>query len=408
MSNANTSRLVNLSLLARYRHFIPFLFLVLMVFFSWRELSQLDWKALRSGIQDIPFFTLILLQLFGFIAVLLMTLYDWLLCRWLGITLPINKLTRFSWVANTFNNFIGLSGLAGSGIRYLLLSREGVPAKDGIIYSGTLMLSIPVGLAALAWVVLFKGQEYLTKIALPSWLTYTAVVLFAAYLGLFFLLTGKGPLQTRFNNTLASLNLFQRLQLIGVSLLDWTIAGVVAWACLWVSNAQTPVIVFLTAFVTANAFGVFSLVPGGLGVFDSTLLLALSDQGISSAAVLAGIVLYRLVLHCSLDRGCLSRRRLITMARRKPVAAVCQAVGRKQFNVICSASAWIGFKTGSKNVIGIDLLRRRRLACLRGVSHTDGSFGITSPLCPLNRSGRFTFTVRRHRCRPHRTITGHR
>jgi uncharacterized membrane protein YbhN (UPF0104 family) len=88
---------------------------------------------------------------------------------------------------------------------------------------------------------------------------------------------------------------------------DWTAATVFAllnlvldMACLAACAAATGVsgltpTVLLVAFVAGSAASSLSLLPGGLGVVDAALVLAFVAGGIPAAAVLSGVVLYRLV-----------------------------------------------------------------------------------------------------------------
>src|SRR5512143_648405 len=106
------------------RHLIPPIVLGLLMVLSWEELHTLDWDALRRALQHVSFEYLLLLQLVGLLAVAGMLPYDAILKRPMVVQLPMARLLTLSWVANTFNNFIGLSGLTGSGIRYVVLTRS--------------------------------------------------------------------------------------------------------------------------------------------------------------------------------------------------------------------------------------------------------------------------------------------
>ena len=279
------------------RRLLPTLFILLMAVFAGRELRHLDLHALHAAIQTLPWWQFLVVQVVALLAVLEMVLYDWLLCRWMAIVVPFEKLLRYSWVANSFNNLIGLSGLAGSGIRYLLLSREGVAGKTAALYSGIIMLSVPVGLAVVMWPVLLFGSASLTALPMPTWLVYAALALFAAFLPIFLAVTHPGRLQERVLTIRMPLNLSQRITLVSVSLLDWVLAVLTAWGCLWISGATFPLPVFTAAFAFASALGILSLIPGGLVVLDGTLFLALATGHASSESIVAGIVLFRLVYY---------------------------------------------------------------------------------------------------------------
>ncbi len=279
------------------RRLIPPLFLLLVSVLAWSELQKLDWPQLRAALKDLPAWKLLGVLGIGLGSVGLMSWYDYLLKRWLGITLPILTLLRVSWIANSFNNFIGFSGLAGSGIRYLLLGRERVAAHTALVYSGTIMLSVPVGLGVLAGMVLLFSGDVLLDFGMPAVLGYVAMGLLSAYPLLFWLALGRGSVHRQLQRGVASLSAWQRMQLIGVSMLDWLAAGVTAWICLSVNGVSIAPLVFAAAFATAAALGMFSLIPGGLGVLDAVLLVTLSAQSLPSAQVLAGILLYRVAYY---------------------------------------------------------------------------------------------------------------
>jgi len=277
------------------RHLIPVVVLGLLTVLSWEELHTLDWNALRSALQSVSFEYLLLLQLVGLLAVAGMLPYDAILKRPLVVQMPMARLLTLSWVANTFNNFIGLSGLTGSGIRYVVLTRSGMASGSAATYSLLLMLSVPVGLAVFAVLTLAIGPSDLATAGLPSRLVQLALVLISTYLPVYWLLTGSAPLLRWLGHAAAPPAWSTRLLLVGISAVDWSLAmGVLALA-LWVVGTTFTPDVFLTAFVAGGAAGILSLMPGGLGAFDATFLLVLSANGVATEHVAAALLLYRLV-----------------------------------------------------------------------------------------------------------------
>ncbi len=284
-------------MVAWLRRLLPLAFLLLIGLFASHELEQLDFNQVRASVKAVPLPSLIGLQLAAFLGVLAMSLYDILLSRWLEIVVARRKLLRYSWVANTFNNFVGLFGLAGSGIRYLLLTRDGARPKAAAAMSASLLLSIPVGLGVLALSTWTLSLPLLATLPLPVWMGYLALALFSLYVPIYLLLTGEGSLHRRYLDSVPALRLPQRLLLVLVSLFDWLLAALVAWLCLRAAGAHVAAPLFLGAFVLAAALGIFSMIPGGLGVFDGVLLLCLRAGSASDDQLLAGIILFRVVYY---------------------------------------------------------------------------------------------------------------
>jgi len=82
---------------------------------------------------------------------------------------------------------------------------------------------------------------------------------------------------------------------IGLSLLDWMFAALVLYLVL---PPDLPVgfLPFVGLFGLANLGGLISNVPGGIGVFEAVMLLAVPDGG-ASAAVAAALIAYRLIYY---------------------------------------------------------------------------------------------------------------
>ncbi len=279
------------------RRLLPLAFLLLIGLFAGRELTQLDLNQVRASVKAVPLPTLVGLQLTALLGVLAMSLYDILLSSWLEIVIPRKNLLRYSWVANTFNNFVGLFGLAGSGIRYLLLTRDGATPKAAAAMSASLLLSVPVGLGVLALATWSLSRQLLVTLPLPTWMGYLALALFSLYVPFYLLMTGAGFLHRRYLDSVPTLRLTQRLLLVVVSVFDWLLAALVAWLCLMAAGVSVPAPLFLGAFVLAAALGIFSMIPGGLGVFDGVLLLCLRTSAASNHQLLAGIILFRLMYY---------------------------------------------------------------------------------------------------------------
>jgi phosphatidylglycerol lysyltransferase len=80
-----------------------------------------------------------------------------------------------------------------------------------------------------------------------------------------------------------------------ISLLDWSLAALALYLLL-PPDPSIGFFHFLGIFALGNLGGLISNVPGGVGVFEAVVLLALPDGG-SSAAVAAALLAYRLIYY---------------------------------------------------------------------------------------------------------------
>lgn len=275
------------------RRVLSVIFIVLVAGLAARELHGFDVHALRAVLQGLTLPQLLIVQLIALVGVLSMSLYDWYAGRIFKLKVALTTLLRNAWIANAFNNLIGFYGLAGSGIRMLLLGNERVDVQHAAAYSALILTSVPVGLAVLSWPLLLSGAPASNHLPMPNWMAWLALGVFAAYLPVYVLALYKGMF-TRLLRGLTPQAGISLAVLIAISTLDWLLAASVAWVALDFSGAVIPGSVFLFAFVLASTLGIFSLIPGGLGVFDTTLLMLLTPFASGSEHLVSGVLLYRL------------------------------------------------------------------------------------------------------------------
>ncbi|MHC5826265.1 MAG: lysylphosphatidylglycerol synthase domain-containing protein, partial [Nostoc sp.] len=82
---------------------------------------------------------------------------------------------------------------------------------------------------------------------------------------------------------------------IAISSFDWILAAAVLYVVL-PTNISLSYLDFLGIYLLAMFAGVVSNVPGGLGVFETIILLILSSK-VSAAAVLGSMLVYRVIYY---------------------------------------------------------------------------------------------------------------
>jgi phosphatidylglycerol lysyltransferase len=274
------------------RRLLPVVFLVIITALAARELRGLDIHSVRTVLQALTLPQLLIIQLIAVTGVLSMGLYDWHSAHVFNLQISLPTLLRNAWIANAFNNLIGLSGLAGTGIRMLLLRIERVDVQCAAAFSALIMASTPAGLAVLSWPLLLADGPGTHSLPTPSWTAWLVLGAFAAYLPVFVVALNKG-LFSRLLSELAPQSGSSLAQLLAISTLDWLLAATVAWVALEFSDAAIPWPQFLFGFVLASTLGILSLIPGGLGVFDAALVALLSPYAKGPEHIVSGILLYR-------------------------------------------------------------------------------------------------------------------
>ncbi len=225
-----------------------------------------------------------------------LTGYDVMALNHLGKRMPYGRTALASFTSYTFSHNIGLSLVTGGSIRYRIYSVAGLSATE--IAALTLICASTFGLG----VSLLLG---VSLIAEPSVLSVTDTLPpgFNRLLGLTILLVIAGYLAwTTLRRRPLSVRGWSfsppgpRMTLVQFALGSVDI-GLAAGALYMVLPDGIPLSFagFVGVYVVAMTIGVVSHSPGGLGVFEAVMLLALPDA--DQGAVLGSLLVYRCIYY---------------------------------------------------------------------------------------------------------------
>ena len=221
---------------------------------------------------------------------------DWFALQVLGRAAPIRRLLLSSVTGYAFSRAVGLSVLSGGAIRYRLLGPVGFDLIDVARLVGVAAMISWLGFLLVGGVALIGAPATaLTALHLSPLLARTLGVLALATLAAFIVISARQrrPLQIGAR----SFHLpkpADALAMTGVAAADWILAAAVPFVLLappGIGFAQ-----FVAVFMTAQVAGVVSQVPGGLGVFETVILLLLGPA-YEPAAIVGSLLLYRLIYY---------------------------------------------------------------------------------------------------------------
>ncbi len=279
------------------RWLLPLALLVFTFVLAGRELTTFDLRSLQRTLIAMPTPGAIGVAVFALASVAYTGLIDLAIARWLKFPIGTLPLLRLSFVANSLANTLNLSGAVGSGVRLLGLKGHGVSLRSGAALVGLQILSLPLGLSVLIIGALASGHLP----AMPSHASRVLALIVlgasALYLPVYFVLTGRRGLMGWLPEDQGVPPLGLRAKLAALSLIDWVLAAATLWLCLALAGAHIGPFALLAAFGAAATLGLVSMIPGGLGVFDGLLLLALTSAGIPVGTAAAGLFLFRVVYY---------------------------------------------------------------------------------------------------------------
>jgi phosphatidylglycerol lysyltransferase len=285
------------SVIARLRWIVPVAFLALTAWLLWHEAGTFPLEDIQHTLIDVPTLPALGVAALALVGVTFTGSVDWLIARWLRLGLHARDCFRLAFVANSMANTLNLSGAMGASVRLMGLSGLKVPLSRAAALIGMQALSLLSGLSLLVIATLATSSLPLTSGTAQRWVAAAVLIAAALYLPLYFFLTAKRALMRWLPADVGTPPLRLKIELTLVSLIDWLLAAATLYACIYLSGEHVKPGLLLGAFAGAGVLGLVSQVPGGLGVFDGLILLALTEAGYDKAAVVSGLMLFRIAYY---------------------------------------------------------------------------------------------------------------
>ncbi len=261
------------------------------------ELKGYHLQDIASQFHQIATAAVVIASLLTLLDYFVLTGSDALAMRYIRQPLAYHRLAFASFVGYVFSNNATLIG--GSAVRYRVYSTLGVSAREVaevVLFCG---VGFWLGFLTLLGAVLALERrsvpvpQHLHLPFLSPWIIGAlCLTLVAAYL--LMVVVRRRPLNF-FGWQLSMPSVPLVVGQIAISVLDWLLAAAVLYMLL-PRGIEVTFGTFVGIFMLAQAAGMLSYVPGGLGVFETVLLLSLADGG-DAAALTAALLLYRLVYY---------------------------------------------------------------------------------------------------------------
>ncbi|WP_020677786.1 bifunctional lysylphosphatidylglycerol flippase/synthetase MprF [Geopsychrobacter electrodiphilus] len=278
---------------------LPLMVLVLFIAALWvlhGVLRQFHYHQVVVQLRAIPASQVLAALGLTILSYLIMTAYDQLAVHYIRHPLPKGKVALASFVSYAFSNTIGLSLLTAGSIRYRLYSAWGLSTEEIARLVTFTVLTFWLG------IVTVGGITFVTEpLALPV-LEHLSIhsarplgLLFCGLVVGYLLVIFMRNSPFRFRNwelPLPTLRLAGAQVLIGA--LDWALAGSVLFVLL-PTHAKLSFPQFLAIFLLAQVVALISHVPGGLGVFESMVLLSAPE--IPADVLLGAMLIYRAIYY---------------------------------------------------------------------------------------------------------------
>ena len=264
--------------------------------FLHRELSGIHLSEVLADLGSHSWARIAGAAAFAAVGYFALTGYDALALRYVRRKLPYLRMAVVSFMAFAVGHNVGVAALSGGSIRYRAYSELGLSATDIARIIVFCTLTFALGTAFLIGIALWlEPSPELVAPGVPAGLLagigIALVALALAYVGL--PLLRRTPLSV--GNWRIELPSFPiTVAQLSIAIVDLGCAA----ATLYVLLEPELAIgygAFLGLYLLALAAGIVSSLPGGIGVFEAVLLIALPD--VDREALLSAIIAYRLVYY---------------------------------------------------------------------------------------------------------------
>ena len=259
--------------------------------------KEIHVSDLRRQLRSIPPTHILLALLFTAGSFTCLTLYDFLALRTIGRPQPYPLAAKGGAMSYAVGNMLGLSLLTGGSVRMRIYGAAGISPEDVARVIAIAALTFWTGIfSVFAMVLLVRpGALSLGGFNVPDW---TQIAIAAAILGglaIAVILSFRGLRQVK----LGPLSLPLPSPGIGMAQLATAAIDIgCSAAVLFVlvpGHGWESYPTLLTAYVIALIVAVLTHAPGGLGVFETVILVALPQ--IDKSGLLSGLIAYRLIYY---------------------------------------------------------------------------------------------------------------
>ncbi|PTL80956.1 bifunctional lysylphosphatidylglycerol flippase/synthetase MprF [Vitiosangium sp. GDMCC 1.1324] len=260
------------------------------------ELHAYHYRDIVQQLGLLPLPQVMLAVVLAILSYWVLTGYDWIALRYVGSPLPYRRIAPAAFIATAVSNNVGLTWLSGGSVRFRFYTSQGLSAANVTKVVGYITLSFWVGFLSVGGALfLFDPPPIPPELHLPGAslrligaLFLTAVLVYAVLV-----VVRRKPVRIRG----WELSIPRRQDLLWQVVVaggDWFLAAATLYTLLPRHDVSFHVV--LGAFIVAQISGLISHVPGGLGVFETVMLLFLSDR-VPKPTILGTLLLYRAIYY---------------------------------------------------------------------------------------------------------------
>ncbi|PHK95885.1 beta-carotene 15,15'-monooxygenase [Pseudoroseomonas rhizosphaerae] len=258
-----------------------------------RELRDLSMAEIRAAIAAVPGHALWVAGGWTLLAYAVLTIYDRLGSVYAGKPVSYSRTSLASFCAYTLAHNLGFAAVSGAAVRYRFYAAWGLtPGEIAKVIAFT-SLTFGLGGMALGGMVLIWEPEVVPWIAenLPHWAMQAVGVALLGVVGGYIMLSRFLPHFTLFGHRIDLPGFRMACAQTVLAGVDVAVTAMIFYALLPPAEGLSFAR-FLGIYLAAYTAGLAANVPGGLGVFDTAVLVGLQPY-VPAPQVIGALLLFR-------------------------------------------------------------------------------------------------------------------
>jgi uncharacterized membrane protein YbhN (UPF0104 family) len=270
------------------------LLLVGAIYVVQKEFRNLKIADIRKALDAIPETALVISFIWTLLSYFILTFYDRLGTFYAGRAVSYGKVAFASFCAYSLAHNLGFAAVSGAAVRYRLYAHWGLtPLQIGKVVAFC-SLTFGLGGMVLGGIILVWEPEAVPFFGalLPHWAMYSIAMLLWAIVAAYITLSKMVGVIRVFGNEVELPSWRMAILQVLLATVDVAVTAAIFYALL-PSGTGLNYVRFLGVYVASYTAGLAANLPGGLGVFDTAMLLGLQPY-LQPPEIIGAIVVFRL------------------------------------------------------------------------------------------------------------------
>ena len=279
------------------RHLPPVLGLLLLVgaiYVVQKEFRGLKIEDIARVLEVMPARTLAIAFLWNMLSYGVLTFYDRLGTFYAGRRLAYGKIAFASFCAYALGHNLGFAAVSGAAVRYRLYAHWGLTPLQIAKVVAFCSLTFALGGLVLGGLVLLLEPDAVPFFGnrLPAWLMHAIGIALWALVAGYVTLSRVLGRRRMFGYVLQLPGWRMAILQVVLATVDVAVTAAIVYTLLPAAPGLTY-LRFLGVYVASYTAGLAANIPGGIGVFDTAMLIGLSPY-LEPSQIVGGIVMFRL------------------------------------------------------------------------------------------------------------------